>query len=81
MLSRRGLIGSLISLTAAPAIVRVDSLMKLAPTEIIKPQIILPSNNVILTTDMIAREAVRLFKNSNSFIRDIDAQYSDLFER
>lgn len=81
MLSRRGLIGSLISLTAAPAIVRVDSLMKLAPTEIIKPQIILPSNNVILTTDMIGREAVRLFKNSNSFIRDIDAQYSDLFER
>jgi len=81
MLSRRGLIGSLISLTAAPAIVRVESLMKLAPTEIIKPQIILPNNNSILTINMITKEAIRLFKNSNSFIRDIDAQYSDLFER
>ena len=74
MLSRRGLIGSLISLTAAPAIVRVDSLMKLAPTEIIKPQIILPSNNVILTTDMIMREAVRLFRDRNEYIQTIDRQ-------
>jgi len=39
MLNRRSLITGLISLCAAPAIVRAESLMKLAPTEIIKPDI------------------------------------------
>jgi len=36
MLNRRGLITGLISLCAAPAIVRAESLMKLAPTKLIK---------------------------------------------
>lgn len=80
MLSRRGLIGSLIALTAAPAIVRVESLMKLAPTEIIKPQIIPPNSNSILTINMITKEAIKLFKNSNSFIQDVGSQYEELFK-
>ena len=80
MLSRRGLIGSLIALTAAPAIVRVESLMKLAPTEIIKPQIIPPNSNSILTINMITKEAIKLFKNSDSFIQDVGSQYEELFK-
>ena len=36
-LSRRGFFSGLAALVAAPAIVRVESLMKLAPTEVLRP--------------------------------------------
>lgn len=35
--------------------------------------------NSLLTIDMITREAVRLFKNSNMFIMNIDTQYDPAF--
>lgn len=35
--------------------------------------------NQLLTINMITREAVRLFKNSNQFIQEIDTQYDDQF--
>lgn len=35
--------------------------------------------NSLLTINMITREAVRLWKNSNSFIQNIDTQYDDSF--
>lgn len=35
--------------------------------------------NTLLTIDMITREAVRLFKNTNAFIQNIDHQYDDRF--
>lgn len=35
--------------------------------------------NALLTIDMITREAVRLFKNSNLFIQNIDTQYDGAF--
>ncbi len=35
--------------------------------------------NTLLTINMITREAVRLFKNSNMFIQEIDTQYDDQF--
>ena len=35
--------------------------------------------NQLLTIDMITREAVRLFKNSNLFIQNIDTQYDSAF--
>ena len=31
--------------------------------------------NTLLTIDMITREAVRLWKNSNAFIQNVDMQY------
>jgi hypothetical protein len=37
--------------------------------------------NSILTIDMITREAIMLFKNSNAFIQNIDRQYDDQFAR
>lgn len=37
--------------------------------------------NSILTINMITREAVRLFKNSNAFIKNIDTQYDDSFAK
>lgn len=37
--------------------------------------------NTYLTIDMITKEAVRLFKNSNMFIKNIDTQYDSQFAR
>lgn len=36
-------------------------------------------SNSILTINMITREAVRLWKNSNAFIQNVDMQYDDSF--
>ena len=41
----------------------------------------LASGNSLLTIQMITREAVRLWKNSNKFLENIDAQYDDVFAR
>jgi hypothetical protein len=37
--------------------------------------------NAFLTSSMITREALRLFKNSNLFMRNVDTQYDDQFAR
>lgn len=37
--------------------------------------------NSLLTPSMITREALRLFKNSNLFLRNIDTQYDDSFAK
>lgn len=37
--------------------------------------------NALLTPQMITREALRLFKNSNLFLRNIDTQYDDSFAK
>lgn len=37
--------------------------------------------NSFLTASMITREALRLFKNTNLFLRNIDTQYDDQFAR
>ena len=37
--------------------------------------------NTLLTIDMITRETVRLFRNSNAFIQSIDRQYDDQYAR
>lgn len=66
--TRRGFITGLTSLIVAPAIVRVENLM---PVKVIKP----------LTIDEIAKEVIKLFKNSNCLIEKIDLQYSTAFVR
>lgn len=38
-------------------------------------------SNSLLTINMITREAVELWKNTNSFIRNIDRQYDDQYAR
>lgn len=38
-------------------------------------------SNSILTINMITREAVRLFRNSNAFIMELDRQYDDQWAR
>lgn len=87
MLNRRGFLGILAGAIAAPVIVRADSLMKIAPIvlpetkiltlddfarDIIEPQL---SRNNLLTFDMIKREAVEMFRNTNPFLRAVDEEF------
>ena len=72
--SRRDFLTGLISLVAAPAIVRAGSLMP------IRGELLVKSSNTLLTLNMITREAVRLFANSNKFLQSLD-EYDDLFKR
>lgn len=68
--SRRGFLGGLAALVAAPAVVKVASLMPVR-TIVYGPTLAEYSGNQLLTVDMITREAVRLFEQSNLFIQDI----------
>lgn len=82
--SRRGFLGGMLAVLAAPAIVRVESLMVLPA----KQQLILPDflpvdvsfvQNDLRALNMIMREAVRLWTDSNAFLKGIDEQYEKEF--
>lgn len=74
-LTRRGLLRGLGGLICAPAIVRVTSLMPIR--EFLLPEPLLyPS---ALTIDMITREAIELWRNSNLFIQRAELQYEEVF--
>ncbi len=82
-LSRRGLLGGMLAVLAAPAIVRVENLMVLPQAKLIVPQevwieqapLVYGGGQNLLTINMITRDAIRMFKNSNKFIQDINEQY------
>lgn len=77
-MNRRGFLQGLASLFAAPAIVRIEALM---PVIVVPPApaLIVPNYNTLLTINMITREATRLFRNSNWFIRTIGQQFDEEF--
>lgn len=62
---------------AAPAIIKATSLMPVRAWE--TDAITTYSRNSLLTINMITREAVRLFKNSNLFLQNLDAQYAEIY--
>lgn len=64
--SRRGFLTGLAAALAAPAIVRVSSLM---PVKALVP--VTGNRNALLTIDMITREAVRLLTGPNQFLMDL----------
>lgn len=67
-MDRRGFLGSILALGAAPAIVRADSLMKLwTPQQALRfhPdafELTVPEHNGLLTIDMIKRECLRIME-------------------
>ena len=70
-MNRRGFLGSILALGAAPAIVRADSLMRIIPRGLIVPPLeinMLPPpvfrGNRLLTIDEITREAMRILAES-----------------
>jgi hypothetical protein len=85
VLPRRKFLLGLTSIFAAPAIVRVASLMPLSalppdevldaiPMRVLREEFI-PKHS-LLTIQMITREALRFWKNSNAFMYEIDMQYA-----
>ncbi len=84
MSSRRGFLKGMLALAAAPAIVRVASIMPIKPIDIIGMDFGYDECTVIcghfLTITQITREAVRLWKNSNQFLTAIEAQYTPTFQ-
>lgn len=74
--TRRGFITGMAALVAAPAIVRIESLM---PMRSLVPAIPLARGNTLLSLNQITREAVRLWKNSNAFIHQLDDEYDAAF--
>lgn len=84
-LSRRGLFGGMLALVAAPAIVRVESLMQLPmPKQIIFPETVdlLCNLSGFQVGDVVSIDgcnAISLWKNSNEFIKAIDHQYDQEF--
>ena len=68
-LPRRKFLIGLASLIAAPAVVRASSLMPVKA--LIKPPIVLNRiDNSYLSIEEITREAVKLFNQSNEFLKD-----------
>ena len=76
-LARRSFLLGGLALLAAPAIVRAGSLMPIRG-ELLTLDV-WAQRNSLLTIDMITREAVRLWTNSNEFLRIIDREYDEQF--
>lgn len=72
MIERRSILKCLVGLVAAPAIIKVSSLMPVNAG--------LQPGNGLLTIDQITREAVRLFQNNNrmhaEFVRQAHEDYA-----
>ena len=78
--SRRGFLRGLAALVAAPAVIRVAALMPVRAYPTLEEAIIATrERNTILTLNQITREAIRLWKNSNAFMQNIDSQYDAAF--
>jgi len=77
--TRRGFLGGLLALVAAPAVVRAASLMpvRVMPDEEVLVQ--LARRNSLVTLNQITREAMRLFNSSNAFIESLNKHYDDSF--
>jgi hypothetical protein len=70
-LPRRSFLKGLGALFAAPAIVQINNLMPIRG-------LIVPRQ--LLTLNEITRQAIRLFKNSNQFLVNINGQYTEMFD-
>lgn len=88
-MNRRGFLGSILALGAAPAIVRADSLMRIVPMDgvivhRIPPMVMFPNptftGSVILTVDQITAEALRIAHERAQFINSINREWQSEFE-
>lgn len=70
-MNRRGFLGSILALGAAPAIVRADSLMRIVPLPLIAYYGLMP-------IDLIAQEALRMAHQKAIFISTINREYGAL---
>ena len=75
-MDRRGFLHGMLALGAAPAIVRIGSLMPVRSIAIpTTAEVIAVGGNQLLTIDMITREALRILNSNLSFIITINKPY------
>ena len=74
-MNRRSFMSGMLSLFAAPAIVRADSLMRIVVPSTAEVMSI-GRGNQLLTIDMITREALRILHEKMSFVHSINKDYS-----
>lgn len=78
MSTRRGFLRSLGAVLAAPALAPVTAkIVAMLP----EPAVAWEQRNRLLTIDMITREAIKLFRNSNAFLKNIDRQFEEEFSK
>ena len=84
-MNRRGFLGGILAIAAAPAIVRADSLMRVVPRETtvwIGVDVgAVPGDIAILTPAAITREALRILHQQASFIEVINRPYPERLAR
>lgn len=94
--SRRGFLGLLAGAVAAPMIVRTPGLlMPLQPRLVVEPELLLTPTGIVeaaeqaaklyprnklLTVDMITRDAIKMWRNSNEFIKFVDEEFKKDFD-
>ena len=80
-MNRRGFLGGILALGAAPAIVRADSLMRIVPRGlIVDPYDALMAqrtSNMILTCEEIARQALKVLKRHLIFGESLEREYTE----
>ncbi len=77
-MDRRGFLGSILALGAAPAIVRAESLMRIiVPVqELYRPTLTLAARgNQLLTIDQITAECLRILNSNLLFVEVLNKQY------
>lgn len=74
-MNRRGFLGSILALGAAPAIVRADSLMRIVPSQL------LVETDALLSYDRITREALRVAHEKMVFLRGIEREFGGSVDR
>lgn len=77
-MNRRGFLGSILALGAAPAIVRADSLMRVIPLD---TEIIVLSGNTLLTIDMITKEALRILHKNMVFVKSVNDDFAKQYAK
>lgn len=69
MMQRRGFLGAMLAACAAPAIVRAGSLMRINPAIIGAPA-------MLITPDMVTREALRILHGRLRFMDNLNREYA-----
>ena len=90
--SRRGFLAGLVGVIAAPAVVSITNIMPVSAAfaalrtraQIVEDALAADVQycaNSLLISNEITRDAVRLFWNSNKFLREFDSQWVNMFSK
>ena len=80
-MNRRNFLASILALSAAPAIVRAQSLMRISGIIIPDTETVaaIAGGNSLLTIDMITREALRILHTKMQFLNTMNRDFDESF--